>query len=213
MAVPTSSTAPSAPRSSATSQRRSSSPPRAPAASSATTSRAWRATCEADLGVPVIPLHCEGFKSKHWSTGFDATQHGILRQIVRQAIPETQAGRPDQRHQSVGHRRVHADARRARPAGELRRRHGDRSKSWRRCRRRRRRSSFCYTLGTYLGRGAGAGLRRAADQGAAALWLRRHRRLAARARPRHRPRGAGRGLYRPRARAGEAAARGAARPS
>ena len=39
--------------------------------------------CEADLGVPVIPLHCEGFKSKHWSTGFDATQHGILRQIVR----------------------------------------------------------------------------------------------------------------------------------
>ena len=38
---------------------------------------------EAELGVPVIPLHCEGFKSKHWSTGFDATQHGILRQIVR----------------------------------------------------------------------------------------------------------------------------------
>jgi len=38
---------------------------------------------EAELGIPVIPLHCEGFKSKHWSTGFDATQHGILRQIVR----------------------------------------------------------------------------------------------------------------------------------
>ncbi|WP_127076530.1 nitrogenase component 1 [Rhodomicrobium lacus] len=38
---------------------------------------------EADLGIPVIPLHCEGFASKHWSTGFDATQHGILRQIVR----------------------------------------------------------------------------------------------------------------------------------
>ncbi|MDR0887899.1 MAG: hypothetical protein LBM39_01775 [Candidatus Methanoplasma sp.] len=35
------------------------------------------------LGVPVIPLHCEGFRSKHWTTGFDATQHGILRQIVR----------------------------------------------------------------------------------------------------------------------------------
>ncbi|MDR0887902.1 MAG: hypothetical protein LBM39_01790 [Candidatus Methanoplasma sp.] len=35
------------------------------------------------LGIPVIPLHCEGFRSKHWSTGFDATQHGILRQIVR----------------------------------------------------------------------------------------------------------------------------------
>ncbi|MTV48248.1 nitrogenase [Heliobacillus mobilis] len=38
---------------------------------------------EAELQIPVIPLHCEGFKSKHWSTGFDATQHGIVRQIVR----------------------------------------------------------------------------------------------------------------------------------
>ena len=37
---------------------------------------------EEELGIPVIPLHCEGFKSKHWSTGFDATQHGIVRQIV-----------------------------------------------------------------------------------------------------------------------------------
>lgn len=34
------------------------------------------------LKIPVIPLHCEGFKSIHWSAGFDATQHGILRQIV-----------------------------------------------------------------------------------------------------------------------------------
>jgi nitrogenase molybdenum-iron protein alpha chain len=34
------------------------------------------------LGIPVMPLYCEGFRSKHWSTGFDATQHGILRQIV-----------------------------------------------------------------------------------------------------------------------------------
>ncbi len=38
---------------------------------------------ESEIGIPVIPLHCEGFKSKHWSTGFDATQHGIARQIVR----------------------------------------------------------------------------------------------------------------------------------
>jgi len=37
---------------------------------------------EEELKIPVIPLHCEGFKSKHWSTGFDAVQHGILRQIV-----------------------------------------------------------------------------------------------------------------------------------
>ena len=33
--------------------------------------------------LPVVPLHCEGFRSKHWSTGFDSTQHGILRDIVR----------------------------------------------------------------------------------------------------------------------------------
>ncbi len=38
---------------------------------------------EEELGIPVIPLHCEGFMSKHWSTGFDSTQHGIMRQIVR----------------------------------------------------------------------------------------------------------------------------------
>ncbi|MDR0614090.1 MAG: nitrogenase [Dysgonamonadaceae bacterium] len=44
---------------------------------------------EEKLGIPVIPLHCEGFRSKHWSTGFDSTQHGILRQIVRKN-PEKQ---------------------------------------------------------------------------------------------------------------------------
>ena len=37
---------------------------------------------EDELGIPVIPLACEGFRSKHWSTGFDISQHGILRQIV-----------------------------------------------------------------------------------------------------------------------------------
>ncbi|MGN0144729.1 MAG: nitrogenase component 1, partial [Clostridium sp.] len=34
------------------------------------------------LNIPVVPLICEGFKSKHWTTGFDVTQHGILREIV-----------------------------------------------------------------------------------------------------------------------------------
>ena len=38
---------------------------------------------ESEIGIPVIPIACEGFRSKHWSTGFDATQHGILRKIVR----------------------------------------------------------------------------------------------------------------------------------
>ncbi|HOI27689.1 MAG TPA: nitrogenase component 1 [Paludibacteraceae bacterium] len=37
---------------------------------------------EPEVGVPVIPLHCEGFRSKHWSTGFDIAFHGVLRQIV-----------------------------------------------------------------------------------------------------------------------------------
>ncbi|MBR2175890.1 MAG: nitrogenase [Clostridia bacterium] len=38
---------------------------------------------EAELGIPVVPLHCEGFRSKHWSTGFDVSQHGVARQIVK----------------------------------------------------------------------------------------------------------------------------------
>ncbi|MDR0390828.1 MAG: hypothetical protein LBH59_02900 [Planctomycetaceae bacterium] len=37
---------------------------------------------EKSLGIPVVPIHCEGFRSKHWSSGFDAVQHGIVRQIV-----------------------------------------------------------------------------------------------------------------------------------
>lgn len=37
---------------------------------------------EPEIGVPIVPLHCEGFRSKHWSTGFDISQHGVVRQIV-----------------------------------------------------------------------------------------------------------------------------------
>ena len=40
---------------------------------------------EAKLGYPVIPIYCEGFKSKIWSTGFDAAYHGILRRLVKPA--------------------------------------------------------------------------------------------------------------------------------
>ncbi|MGA2654320.1 MAG: nitrogenase component 1 [Terracidiphilus sp.] len=39
---------------------------------------------QAELGVTVVPLYCEGFRAKHWSTGWDVIEHGILRQIVRQ---------------------------------------------------------------------------------------------------------------------------------
>lgn len=39
-------------------------------------------TMEKEVKVPVVPLHCEGFRSKHWSTGFDISQHGVAQKIV-----------------------------------------------------------------------------------------------------------------------------------
>jgi nitrogenase molybdenum-iron protein alpha chain len=36
-----------------------------------------------ELPVPVVPIHCEGFKSKVWATGFDAADHAILSRIVK----------------------------------------------------------------------------------------------------------------------------------
>lgn len=38
---------------------------------------------QAELGIPVVPVYCEGFKSKIWSSGFDAGYHGILKRIVK----------------------------------------------------------------------------------------------------------------------------------
>lgn len=38
---------------------------------------------EKEVGVPVVPIFCEGFRSKVWATGFDAAYHGILRKIVQ----------------------------------------------------------------------------------------------------------------------------------
>lgn len=38
-----------------------------------------------ELGIPVVPVFCEGFKSKAWSSGFDAGYHGILRKIVKKS--------------------------------------------------------------------------------------------------------------------------------
>ena len=40
------------------------------------------AEMEDELGIPVAPMQCEGFRSKHWSTGFDISQHAVLRHIV-----------------------------------------------------------------------------------------------------------------------------------
>lgn len=41
---------------------------------------------EEELGVPVVAIFCEGFKSKIWTTGFDAAYHGIARKLI--APPE-----------------------------------------------------------------------------------------------------------------------------
>lgn len=48
---------------------------------------------EAELGIPVVPLHCEGFKSRHWSSGWDVIEHGILRRLV--------AHRPEEKNQDL----------------------------------------------------------------------------------------------------------------
>ncbi|MCG6203446.1 nitrogenase [Rhodopseudomonas sp. HC1] len=40
---------------------------------------------EEEIGIPVVTLHCEGFKSKHWSSGWDVIEHGILRRLVPHA--------------------------------------------------------------------------------------------------------------------------------
>jgi nitrogenase molybdenum-iron protein alpha chain len=36
-----------------------------------------------ELGIPVAPVHCEGFRTKIWASGFDAIFHAILTHIVK----------------------------------------------------------------------------------------------------------------------------------
>nr|WP_092071837.1 nitrogenase component 1 [Dendrosporobacter quercicolus]NSL49470.1 nitrogenase [Dendrosporobacter quercicolus DSM 1736]SDM30299.1 nitrogenase molybdenum-iron protein alpha chain [Dendrosporobacter quercicolus] len=36
-----------------------------------------------ELGIPVVACFCEGFKSKIWTTGFDAAYHAVVRRIVK----------------------------------------------------------------------------------------------------------------------------------
>jgi nitrogenase molybdenum-iron protein alpha chain len=38
---------------------------------------------EKELGVPVVAVFCEGFRSTVWTTGFDAGYHGIARKLVK----------------------------------------------------------------------------------------------------------------------------------
>jgi nitrogenase molybdenum-iron protein alpha chain len=37
------------------------------------------------LGVPVVAIFCEGFRSRVWTTGFDAAYHGIARKLIKPA--------------------------------------------------------------------------------------------------------------------------------
>lgn len=40
---------------------------------------------EEELGVPVVAVFCEGFRSKIWTSGFDAGYHGIARKLIKPA--------------------------------------------------------------------------------------------------------------------------------
>ena len=40
---------------------------------------------EEEIGVPVVPIFCEGFRSKIWTSGFDAGYHGIARKLIKPA--------------------------------------------------------------------------------------------------------------------------------
>ena len=41
------------------------------------------AEAEAEIGIPVAAVHCEGFRSQVWATGWDAAYHAILQKIVK----------------------------------------------------------------------------------------------------------------------------------
>ncbi|GHV11888.1 nitrogenase [Clostridia bacterium] len=40
---------------------------------------------EDEIGIPVVAIFCEGFRSKVWTTGFDAAYHGIARKLIKPA--------------------------------------------------------------------------------------------------------------------------------
>jgi nitrogenase molybdenum-iron protein alpha chain len=40
---------------------------------------------EKELGIPVVAIFCEGFRSKVWTSGFDAGYHGIARKLIKPA--------------------------------------------------------------------------------------------------------------------------------
>jgi nitrogenase molybdenum-iron protein alpha chain len=40
----------------------------------------------AAYGIPVVSVHCEGFKSRIWATGFDVSDHAVLQAIVKPLV-------------------------------------------------------------------------------------------------------------------------------
>jgi nitrogenase molybdenum-iron protein alpha chain len=40
---------------------------------------------EQEIGIPVSPIFCEGFRSKIWTSGFDAGYHGVARKLIKPA--------------------------------------------------------------------------------------------------------------------------------
>ncbi|MGM9936388.1 MAG: nitrogenase component 1 [Candidatus Ornithomonoglobus sp.] len=40
---------------------------------------------EKELGIPIVAIFCEGFRSKMWTSGFDAGYHGIARKLIKPA--------------------------------------------------------------------------------------------------------------------------------
>lgn len=38
-----------------------------------------------ELGIPIVGVACEGFRSKVWTTGFDAAYHGMARKLIKKA--------------------------------------------------------------------------------------------------------------------------------
>lgn len=45
---------------------------------------------EEELGIPIAGIYCEGFRSKIWTTGFDAGYHAVARKIVKPAVTKQQ---------------------------------------------------------------------------------------------------------------------------
>jgi len=43
---------------------------------------------EEEIGVPVVAIFCEGFRSRIWTSGFDSGYHGVVRKLVKPPVQE-----------------------------------------------------------------------------------------------------------------------------